>query len=74
MKSYGQVEDLNIKIYIITGDFGLARKISAQSLAKTHCGTPYYLAPEIARGMKYDCKADIFSLGCVMVFLLTLSV
>eukprot|EP01080_Neovahlkampfia_damariscottae_P006507 gene6507-10515_t len=41
-------------------DFGLSKKVSEISFAKTYCGTLYYIAPEILSG-KYDEKVDLFS-------------
>ena len=32
------------------GDFGLARKLHENEYAKTFCGTPLYMAPEILAG------------------------
>ena len=29
-------------------------------------GTPGFIAPEMLRGLPYDCKADIFSLGATL--------
>lgn len=58
-------------------DFGLA-KISDPSntegdltLTGVVMGTPYYLAPEQAKGLPVDCRADLFSLGCVLYQMLT---
>jgi serine/threonine protein kinase len=36
---------------------------------KTYCGTPLYIAPEVANKRPYTYKADIWSIG-VMIFLL----
>ncbi|KAL8673870.1 MAG: hypothetical protein Q9168_001735 [Polycauliona sp. 1 TL-2023] len=47
--------------YVLT-DFGYANKIQE---AKTICGTPGYMAPEILKGETYGAKSDIFSMGVV---------
>lgn len=40
------------------GDFGIARVLdSSVDLAKTACGTPYYLSPEICKGKPYNAKS-----------------
>lgn len=38
------------------------------------CGTYEYMAPEIVNGMQYTFQADIWSLGCILYELCTLSV
>lgn len=60
-------------------DFGLARdEVRANSEESTGvtvpgqaCGTAGYLAPEQARGLAVDIRADIFSFGAVMYEILT---
>ena len=55
-------------------DFGLARSLSAANDAATTAGTSPglvmgtvgYMAPEQARGLPVDHRADIFAFGCVM--------
>lgn len=51
---------------IKVADFGFARSLPATSLAKTLCGSPLYMAPEILRYEKYDAKADLWSVGAVL--------
>jgi BR serine/threonine kinase len=51
-------------------DFGLARWMRS-NIAETKCGTPYYTAPEVLRGVPYDGRAaDIWSCGVILFALL----
>lgn len=55
-------------------DFGLARIIGASArITQTGVGmgTPYYIAPEQARGTGVDARSDIYSLGIVLFEMLT---
>ena len=47
-------------------DFGLARFAKREPDSKEIWGTPYYIAPEKARGEKTDHRADIYSLGATI--------
>jgi serine/threonine protein kinase len=56
------------------GDFGLAKIIEATcALAKTQCGTPLYMSPELCLGRDYDRGADVWALGCILYELMTLT-
>lgn len=52
-------------------DFGTSRKVEVNRQNKTLTGTPWYMAPEVAKGDAYDMKADIWSFGCTCAMLLT---
>lgn len=48
-------------------DFGLARFVAWQQQDRGEVwGTPYYIAPEKARGQKVDHRSDIYSLGATL--------
>lgn len=52
------------------GDFGFSQKyestVSSESVAGTFLGTPYYLSPEMWRGMRYGKRADVWAAGVVL--------
>ncbi|HKB35548.1 MAG TPA: serine/threonine-protein kinase, partial [Gemmataceae bacterium] len=55
-------------------DFGLARPVEGDSdISRSGqvVGTPSYMAPEQARGLPVDARADLFALGCVLYHALT---
>lgn len=54
-------------------DFGLARIAFDNSELTSHgqyVGTPAYMPPEQLRGGQVDSRADLFSLGCVIYYML----
>lgn len=56
------------------GDFGVSKQLNqTNSLCETKVGTPYYLSPEIWNNEPYGSKSDIWSLGCILQELCTLS-
>lgn len=58
---------------VVLSDFGLARTMDDASLTRTGIvtGTPHYMSPEQAGGEAIDLRSDLFSLGCVLYFMLT---
>lgn len=54
-------------------DFGLAKRVEDPSLTRAGqlIGSPRYMSPEHARGENLDCRADIYSMGCIMFETLT---
>ena len=58
-------------------DFGTAKRISSscQEDIGRECsslkGTPYFMAPEILRRTGHNTSADVWSLGCLVIEMLT---
>lgn len=38
---------------------------------RTVCGTPGFIAPEILKGLEFGFKADTFSIGCLLYYMLS---
>ncbi len=56
------------------GDFGISKELGTISdMAKTACGTPYFMSPEVVKGEPYNAKSDMWALGCVLYELTTFS-
>ena len=62
--------DESNKIKII--DFGFATKCKNGGMLSTHCGTPHYMDPDLAkRGSYSGFAADVWALGVILFMLLT---
>ncbi|XP_053385541.1 mitogen-activated protein kinase kinase kinase 3-like [Mercenaria mercenaria] len=60
----------NVKL----ADFGTSKRlqtICSVSGLKSIIGTPYWMAPEVINGETYGRKADVWSVGCTIVEMLT---
>src|SRR3954452_12306544 len=54
-------------------DFGLAKQLTTAPRGQSElvCGTLEYAAPEQMEGNDVDARTDVYSLGCVFLFMLT---
>lgn len=52
--------------YLKLIDFGLAKQLKENERAKTICGTPEYVAPEILLNEGYGSAVDIWSIGILL--------
>ena len=50
-------------------DFGLANELDLSNTLKSYCGTPGYIAPEIALNKPYGPAVDMWSLGVIAYIL-----
>jgi len=55
----------------VLGDFGLACSVSDHDEASKLIGSPGCCAPETVMCERYDTKADVFGMGCVLYFMLS---
>ncbi|KAL3500083.1 hypothetical protein ACH5RR_039176 [Cinchona calisaya] len=72
------VDDYDGIITAKISDFGLAKKVGlkrkrsgSRRREKGFGGTPVYMAPESILYGEYDCKADIWALGCTVIEMFT---
>ena len=54
-------------------DFGLAEKVSESAKLIKRAGTVGYAAPELLMDVPYDTSSDIWSLGCLLYAMLTVT-
>ncbi|XP_067834860.1 mitogen-activated protein kinase kinase kinase 22 isoform X2 [Heptranchias perlo] len=61
----------NVKL----GDFGASKRLQTICMSgtgiKSVTGTPYWMSPEVISGEGYGRKADVWSVGCTIVEMLT---
>eukprot|EP00743_Colponemidia_sp_Colp-15_P006476 GILK01006971.1.p1 GENE.GILK01006971.1~~GILK01006971.1.p1 ORF type:complete len:1130 (+),score=224.67 GILK01006971.1:94-3483(+) len=57
--------------FVKLADFGVATKLSEAEKSNSVVGTPYWMAPEIIEMCSPTTACDIWSVGCVVVELLT---
>lgn len=55
----------------VLSDFSLSCKLSDIKEMRRKCGSPCYAAPELLSGDQYSAKVDVFSVGCVLFYMLS---
>lgn len=63
--------DAKGRVYVM--DFGIAHSLETPGMTQTGAlmGTPEYMSPEQAKGMKVDARSDLFALGIIFYEMLT---
>ncbi|PYU00983.1 MAG: hypothetical protein DMG38_05395 [Acidobacteria bacterium] len=63
--------DAKDRVYVM--DFGIAHSLETPGMTQTGAlmGTPEYMSPEQAKGIKVDARSDLFALGIVFYEMLT---
>src|ERR1700676_3860346 len=63
--------DAKDRVYVL--DFGIAHSLETPGMTQTGAlmGTPEYMSPEQAKGMKVDPRSDLFALGIIFYEMLT---
>lgn len=63
--------DAKDRVYVM--DFGIAHSLETPGMTQTGAlmGTPEYMSPEQAKGVKVDARSDLFALGIIFYELLT---
>ena len=59
---------VNLKGQVKLADFGFAVGLTEEeNKRKSVVGTPYWMSPELIRGLEYDAKVDVWSLGITAI-------
>ena len=63
--------DAKERVYVM--DFGIAHSLETPGMTQTGAlmGTPEYMSPEQAKGIKVDARSDLFALGIIFYEMLT---
>src|SRR5437867_688387 len=71
LKPQNILADKNGRVYVM--DFGVARSLETPGMTQTGAlmGTPEYMSPEQAKGLKVDARSDLFSMGIIFYEMLS---
>ncbi len=62
---------IKCKMQVKIADLGFSRELEFDDMSDTVCGTPLIMAPEVLNGVRYNHKADVWSLGILFYELIT---
>ena len=71
LKPQNVMVDKGDHVYVM--DFGVARSLETPGMTQTGAlmGTPEYMSPEQAKGLKVDARSDLFSMGIIFYEMLS---
>ena len=71
LKPQNIMVDKGGRVYVM--DFGVARSLENPGMTETGAlmGTPEYMSPEQAKGLKVDARSDLFSMGIIFYEMLS---
>ncbi len=71
LKPQNIMVDKDGRVYVM--DFGVARSLETPGMTQTGAlmGTPEYMSPEQAKGLKADARSDLFSMGIIFYEMLS---
>src|SRR5436309_6073745 len=71
LKPQNIMVDKEGRVYVM--EFGVARSLETPGMTQTGAlmGTPEYMSPEQAKGMKVDARSDLFSMGIIFYEMLS---
>jgi serine/threonine-protein kinase ULK/ATG1 len=66
-----KIDLIKSKMEVKIADLGFSRELNFEDTSETVCGTPLIMAPEVLNGIRYNHKADVWSLGILFFELIT---
>lgn len=70
-KKLKAIDLIKTNFTIKIADLGFSRELMFEDMSETICGTPLIMAPEVLNGIRYNHKADVWSLGILFFELIT---
>lgn len=61
-----KIGDFGVRLCYISMVLQVAKMLSSKTISHSNIGTLCYSAPEVVKNQEYDCRADVWSLGCII--------